>query len=112
MGDVIQFSDHTVTMTDARLSSDVLQTFFTVTNTGSKDVNVSSLISFDARLPDGTKLERDIFNCTGANLDGRVLPGESLKGSICWQGVTGDVVKVYYVANIFDSGATVWEIRR
>ena len=112
VGDVIQLNDHTILLDSAQIVATQLQTNFTVENTGSQDVNVSSLLSFDARLMDGTQLEQDIFDCPGGQLDGKVLPGDRLKGSLCWTGVIGNAVRIQYTPNLFSSGATVWEILR
>jgi hypothetical protein len=112
VGDVIQLTDHTILLESAQFVGGQLQASFSAENTGSKDVNVSSLLSFDARLLDGTQLEQEIFDCPGGQFDGKVLPGDRLRGSICWTGVTGDAAKIYYTPNLFGSGATVWEISR
>ena len=112
VGDVIQLDDHTIVLDSARIVATQLQANFTVENTGSQDVNVSSLLSFDARLMDGTQLDQDIFDCPGGPLDGKVLPGERLKGSLCWTGVIGNAVRIQYTPNLFGRGATVWQITR
>ena len=112
VGDVIQMNDHTIVLNSAQIVGSVLQANFTVDNTGAQDVNVSSIFSFDARLPDGTKLEQELYNCPAGHFDGKVLPGDKLKGNICWKGVATDAVKIYYTPNLFGSGATVWEISR
>jgi len=112
IGDVIQLSDHTILLESAQFVGGQLQATFAAENTGSEDVNISSLLSFDARLLDGTQLEQEIFDCPGGQFDGKVLPGDRLKGSVCWTGATADAAKIYYTPNLFGSGATVWEITR
>ena len=112
VGEMIQFSGHTIVMNQAQLSGGVLQTNITVENTGSQDVNVSSILQFDARLLDGTKLVQELFNCPAGRMDGKVLPGDKLKGNLCWKGVATDTARVYYVPNLFGSGAAVWEVQR
>jgi hypothetical protein len=38
------------------------------------------------------------------------LPGDRLRGSICWAGATSDDgIKIYYEADLFGEGAVVWE---
>jgi hypothetical protein len=56
-------------------------------------------------------LEQAIFNCN-PGLDGKVLPGDLLRGNICWTGATSDMIKIYYEASLFGEGAVVWEITR
>jgi hypothetical protein len=112
VGDVIQLSGHTIVLNSARITGGIVETNFTVENTGSQDVNVSSVVNFNARLPDGTNLEQELFNCPAGHLDGKVLPGDKLRGNICWKGVTADSVKLYYTPHVFGTGATVWQVPR
>jgi hypothetical protein len=109
-GDVIQFKDHTITLNSTTLQGGILQANFTIINTGSADLNVSSIMSFSAKDSEGTKLEEDIFNC-GSALGGKVLPGDKLKGDICWKATTLPV-KIYYEPELFGTGATVWEVKQ
>jgi hypothetical protein len=69
------------------------------------------MLSFTAKDSEGTKLEQEIFDC-GSGLDGKVLPGDKLKGNICWSGATTNTVKIYYEAELFSSGAVVWEVTK
>jgi hypothetical protein len=112
VGDVIQLSDHTILLESAQFVGGQLQATFAAQNTGSEDVNLGSLLTFDARLMDGTQLEQDLFDCPGGQFDGKVLQGDRLRGTVCWTGVTGDAAKIYYTPNLFGSGATVWEVNR
>ena len=109
-GDVIQVKDHTITLNNAKLQSGKLQANFTVENQGSEEVTVSSMLSFSAKDSDGVKLEQDIFDC-GSSFDGSVLPGDKLKGDLCWEGATTNSAKIYYEASLFGSGAIVWEVK-
>jgi len=109
-GDVIQFKDHTITLNSATLQGGLLQASFTIVNTGSSDLNVSSMVSFYAKDNDGTKLDQDLFNC-GSGLDGKVIAGDKLKGNICWK-ATNLPIKIYYEPELFGTGATVWEITK
>jgi hypothetical protein len=97
-----------IAMVGADYKDSMLITKFIVGNTGDKEITVSSLLSFSAKNPDGTKLDTEFFDC-GSSLDGAVPPGDILKGEICWTAAQPGT-KVYYEANLFDSGATVWEI--
>jgi len=111
VGDLIEVGEHTIVLNSATFKGGVLQANFTIENKGSKDLNVSSLLSFEAKDNEGTKLEQGIFDC-GAGLDGKVLPGDKLKGNICWKGATTDIIKIYYEAELFSAGAVVWEVRK
>lgn len=110
VGDLIQVENHTIVLNSAELKSGRLQANFTIENKGSSELAVSSLLSFEAKDTEGVKLEQDIFDCS-PGLDGSVLAGDKLKGNICWKGATVDTVKIYYKANVFGSGAIVWEVK-
>ena len=112
VGDVIQINDQTITLNTANITGDTLQANFTIENKGTSDITVSSMISFEAKGSDGTKLDQDYFNCPSGSLDGDILPGDKLKGTICWKGVSTDSVKIYYQADFLSQGATVWEITK
>ncbi len=109
IGDVIQVGDGTIVLNSASLQGGVLRANFTIENKSASDMNVSSLLSFSAKDSEGTKLEQDIFDC-GTSLDGKILPNDKLKGDICWKGATTNSVKIYYEAELFSTGAVVWEI--
>lgn len=110
VGDVIQVEDHTVILNSAEIAGNVVKANFTVDNLGSSDLAVSSLLSFYAKTPDGTKLEQEIFDC-GTSLDGSVLPGDKLRGDICWSGLIADQeIKLYYESDLFGKGAMVWVV--
>jgi len=111
VGDIIQMEDHTIVLNSAIFQGSTLKTNFSLKNTGAEEIAVSSLMSFEAKDSEGTKLEQDIFDC-GSSFDGTVLPGDKLKGNICWSGATTSTVKIYYTANLFGSGAVVWEITK
>jgi hypothetical protein len=111
IGDIIQVGDSTIVMNSAGIQSNKLSANFTIENKGTSDMNVSSMLSFSAKDSEGTKLTQNIFDC-GTGLDGKVLPGDKLKGDICWDGATTDTVKIYYEAELFSSGAIVWEVTK
>ena len=111
VGDVVQAQDHTIVLNTANIQGSILKANFTIENKGSKDLNVSSLLSFTAKDSEGSKLEMEIMDCGPSSLDGTVLPGDKLKGTVCWSGATTKPVKIYYAANFLGSGAIVWEIK-
>jgi len=110
VGDVVQVGDGTIVLNSAVLQGGKLQANFTIENKGATDMNVSSMLSFTAKDSDGTKLESNFMDCGSSSLDGKILPNDKLKGDVCWQGAKTNSVKIYYEAELFGSGAVVWEI--
>ncbi len=109
VGNLIEVEDHTIRLNSVEYQDTVLVANFTVENHGSSDLSVSSMLSFSAKKEDGTKLEQEIFDCGTSGLDGSVLPGDKLRGDICWSGANpDDGIKIYYEASLFGEGAVVW----
>ncbi len=112
VGDVVQVKDQTITMNSAEFQGNTLVANFTIANSGSDDMTVSTMLMFNARDNEGSKLEEDIFDCN-PSLGGTVLPGDKIKGNVCYTGVSNaSSVKIYYEASLFGSGAVVWEITK
>jgi len=110
VGDLVQVGEHTIRLNSIEYRGEMLVANFLIENHGDADVNVSSMLSFSAKRDDGTKLDQAIFDCDAAGLDGNILPGDRLRGSICWSGASPeDGIKVYYEASLFGRGAVVWE---
>jgi len=109
-GDIIKVGDYTISLDSAEVQGSKLIAKFTVDNSnGTKEISISSLLSFSAKDTEGNKLSASI--CDGSGLDGSVLVGDKLKGSICWDGVVeGATIKIYFEPNLFGSGAIVWEV--
>lgn len=109
VGDLIEVKDHTIRLNSIEYQGSVLVANFTVENHGDSDITVSSLLSFSAKNEDGTRLEQEIFDCGTSGLDGTVLPGDILRGDICWSDASPDAhIKIYYESYVFDEGAVVW----
>jgi hypothetical protein len=108
VGDVVEVQDHRITLTGVNYSGGILKTNFLIENTGTKELNVSSILLFEAKDDNGTKLEQDIF--CGSSVDGKVLAGDKLRGDICWKLSSPMNTKLYYKPNVLGSGAIVWEI--
>jgi hypothetical protein len=111
VGEIVQVSDQTIVLNSATVNGSTLKANFTVENKGSDDLALSSMLSFSAKNGDGAKLEQDIFEC-GPQLDGKVLPGDKVKGDICYKGATSFPVRLYYQASLLGSGAVVWEVSK
>lgn len=110
LGDLVAVEDHTIRLNSVTYTNGRLMADFTFENTGSSDLDLSSMLSFTAKNADGVKLEDEFFDCGESSLDGKVLPGDRLRGLICWSGAAAeDGIKLYYEANLFGEGAVVWE---
>lgn len=110
IGDLIEVEDHTIRLNSLKYHGNVIAANFTIENHGTSDLSVSSMLSFSAKKEDGTKLDQEIFDCGSSSLDGSVLPGDKLRGDICWSGVTPeDNAQIYYEASLFGQGAVVWK---
>lgn len=109
VGDRITVNDHTIVLNSVDINRDILKANFTLTNNGNEGVNVSSIVSFDAKDNEGVLLDGYFSDC-GTSFNGEILPTEKLKGDICWK-LTGDTpYRIYYRANVFSEGAIIWEI--
>ena len=81
VGDVIKVDDYTITLDSAEVQGSKLIANFTIDNTsGAKEQVISSIISFSAKDTDGNKLDYTL--CDASQLDGKVLAGDKLKGSL------------------------------
>ncbi len=109
-GDIIKVDDYTITLETTEIQGSKLIANFVVDNSaGTKEITISSLMSFEAKDSEGNKLSTAF--CDGSGLDGSVLVGDKLRGSICWDGVLeGATLKIYYEPSLFGSGAIVWEV--
>ena len=109
---VITVQDHTITLNEVTIEGDRLQANFTIENKhDTDDLAISSLMDFSARNADGTNLDHAMLDCN-PDMGGKVLPGDLLRGNVCWTGATSDTVKIYYEASLFGEGAVVWEITK
>lgn len=112
VGDLIEGNQHTIRLNRIEYQNSILKANFTVENHADSDLDMSSMLSFIAKRKDGTKLEQALMDCGISSLDGKVLPGDRLRGSICWSGADpADEIKIYYEENIFGEGAIVWNAK-
>ena len=112
VGDVIEVKGQTIVLNEYSIDgTGRLKANFTVENKGSEDFTMSGMMQFTAKNDDGEKLELDIFDCD-PDLGGTVLPGDKLKGNLCWDGMTTDKGRIYYEASMFGSGAIVWDVAK
>lgn len=112
VGDLIQLNDQTIVLKGFEITPDGwLKANFTIENTSAASLNVSSILSFSSKDNEGSKLEIEIFGCGSSSLDGEILPTDKLKGDICWKTTGYPPYKIYYEANLFGTGAVVWQIQ-
>jgi hypothetical protein len=108
IGTEVSLNGENIILNSAVINNGLLTANFTVRNTGTDELNVSSLISFSARAADGTKLEQEIFDC-GTGPDGSVQPGDLIRGDICWSNASSGT-KIYYQSNLLSSQYVIWVI--
>ena len=72
-------------------------------------MNVSSIISFEAKDGEG---EKGAFSFTlDGQLDGKVLPGDSLRGNVQWEFAAAPVgAKVYFKPELIGGDTIVWAV--
>ena len=109
VGDIIKVQEHIIVLNSAKFSGGKLTANFTIENKGDDDVIVSTMLDFEARSDDGTTLDEAIFDCD-SGLGGTVLPGDKMRGNICWKNAKPPC-KIYYTAELFGSGAVVWQVK-
>lgn len=110
VGDLIDVEEHTIRLNSIEYKGTTLVANFSVENNGDSDISISSMLAFSAKKEDGTKLDQEIFDCEASGLDGSVIVGDRLRGSICWSEANpDDGIKIYYEASMFGEGAVVWE---
>jgi hypothetical protein len=112
IGDVVAVGTQTITLNSAKVTASEVQANFTVENTGTSSLVVSSIASFEAKTSDGTKLDQDMMGCSSGSMDGTVLAGDKLKGDICWTGAITNSVKIYYTPELFGGTVIVWEVTK
>ena len=110
VGDTVALADHQITLESVKRDGENnLVAVFVVENTGAKDLNVSSLISFEAKDANGNKGQIAIFaDSDTAGLDGKVLSGDKLRGHVAWSGL-GAGVKIHYTPGFLSDKRVTWE---
>lgn len=108
ISDVVEINNQTISLVEVTIVNGRLTATFLIENTGTSELNISSLLSFDAKDSNGASLEMDIFDCS-PGLDGTIVAGDKLRGSICWVSAAFPIT-IYYDASLFGSGTVVWEL--
>lgn len=97
-----------VTLLDAKLSGNKITATFKITNTGKKDISLSTILDWSAKDGSGKKLELD-WQC--ADFNGTLLPDDFIKGDICFSGVTELPVKLYYETSFWGGETLVFTVK-
>lgn len=107
VGDTIKVQDHTLSVLSADRDGDKLKLEVQINNTGSKELSVSSIISFSAKTSAGERLGYS-FAAGGGQLDGKVLPNDKLKGTLSYR-VPPDAkgLKLYYTPSLMGQSAII-----
>ncbi len=107
VGEAISSGDVVAALINSQISVNNIVATFVIRNTGNDDLNLSSIISFEAKDGEGTKGEYSLS--LDGSIDGKILPGNSLRGNVEWTFAgppTG--VKVYFKPALFDGDTIVW----
>ncbi len=109
VGDAVASGDVVAAMVEARVAGRKLTATFVIHNVGDDDLNVSSIISFEAKDGEG---EKGAFSFTlDGQLDGKVLPGDSLRGNVQWEFAAAPVgAKVYFKPELIGGDTIVWAV--
>jgi hypothetical protein len=110
-GDAVSNNGVIVRLLDAKLDGDLLSASFVAYNGGQKDTTFSSIASFDAKDGEGTKGSYQ-FMTDGPSLDGTLLPGDTLRGSLQWKFDTAPSgLKVYFSNSLFGGDTITWAVQ-
>lgn len=110
VGDAVALSDHQITLESVQRDGEGnLVAVFVVENTGTENLGVSSLMSFEAKDDAGNKGQTALlFDSDTGGLDGTVLPGDKLRGNVAWSGL-GPGVRIHYTPKLLGDTRVTWE---
>ena len=97
----------TLTLVSSSISGSKLTATFRIENHSGKDMNMSTLLDWEAKDASGKKLDLD-WMC--ADLNGTLLDDDFIKGDICFNGVTEQPVKIYYTTSFFGGNTLVFTV--
>ena len=114
IGEVVKLQDQSIILNSATFSGDLLTANFSIANTSTTDMLISSLLNFSAKKSDGLKLEQTFTDCGGVGdgVDGGLFAGQKKRGIICYQ--TGGVtdITIYYVPDPYGPVSVAWEVKK
>jgi len=106
VGDVVALKGQNIILDSISYSDGILMASFSVENTGSSDVNLSSTGNFSAKSTNGTPLELNYDKC--GSMDMSVFPGNKYRGDICYTIPSPGLFRIYYQSDL-TSPPVVWE---
>ena len=75
----------------------------TIENTGSEELSISSMMSFDLKDSNGERGSYALLTeSISSQLDGQVMAGDLLKGQIAYDVKDSDVFNFYYLDSLLD----------
>lgn len=108
-GDTANLDGQKVTLNDTTKKGNVYIADVTVENAGTKQLNLSSLLSFDARDALGNKGSFSLTDSKG--LDGTIEPGAKLRGTISYEFASdAKGIKLYYSPAVFTGQPSVFAL--
>lgn len=111
VGDTVEVADpkHTITLEDVNWTGGVVSATVVIDNTGDSELNVSSLVGFEAKDDAGNKGD---YEMSSDGLDGSVLAGDKLRGKLSYKfSAEPASAKLYYKPNLFGGGAIVFILK-
>jgi len=109
VGEEIPLTGGSIVLNSADFNNDLLKLNYTIKNTGTENIVISTASNFSARKPDGTVVEQILTGC-GTGLDSTVLPGDILKGDLCYKGPFDGAVKIYYASSLVGTTTVIWKV--
>lgn len=96
----INTGDSLMTLVDTNYSGTTLVVTLLFENISNQNITISE---FDFEAKDGNyeKLNIDWFDCPGSSLSGTLVPGDKLKGNICFENAKTTPIKISYQPNLF-----------
>ena len=98
----------TVTLLSSSVSGTKVTATFRIENNSGKSISMSSLLDWSAKDGSGKKLELD-WQC--ADFNGTLLPGDFIKGDVCFSGVTEMPVKIYYETALWGGETLMFTVK-
>ena len=96
IGETIIGGDRSITLITAVVNNNRIEVSFSIRNTGTSDIQVSSFLNFRAENAAGQNLTNDSFSCSNPTFSGTILPNSELSGSVCFKTLEPGPYKIYY----------------
>lgn len=96
IGSTIERNGRSVTLNSIDITPNLIELNFTIQNTGIEDIKIDSFLSFRAENNGGVALSNDSFSCKNPTIDGKLIPGDTKTGSVCFKTREPSPYKVFY----------------